>query len=224
MGRSGAGGGIQESEGGSFGRYGIGSSEGGIGGIESENFGRSGADTFGRSEGIGQSENVEAFGNEDRDFGGSTGTGMRSGMGSGMGTGTGTGTGTLGSSTQRHTGSLETAGLATAGSTIDHQQSTGSAKLGTISGMDSGKRDDKSYGSSYAGAGTSTGTGLRSDQPQSQQQGQLQQGQQGQHHKDSGIGKLMEKAGGLLHNKSLEERGHERRERASRSGPSGGGH
>lgn len=62
--------------------------------------------------------------------------------------------------------------------------------LGAVSGMDSSRRDDDAYGTSS--------------------------GQQQPHkRKDSTFGKLMEKAGGVLGNKNLEEKGHQRRESAA---------
>lgn len=69
--------------------------------------------------------------------------------------------------------------------------------LGAVSGMDSTRRDDDAYG-------TSPGAG-----------GQQQQQRQPHKRKDSTFGKLMEKAGGVLGNKNLEEKGHQRRESAA---------
>jgi hypothetical protein len=85
------------------------------------------------------------------------------------------------------------------------QQQHGDEGLGTVSGIESGRRDDSAYGNTYAGSG--------------QGQGQHQSGQHKR--KDSTFGKLLEKAGGVLGNKTLEERGHQRRESAAGKETSG---
>lgn len=73
-----------------------------------------------------------------------------------------------------------------------HQGSNHGTGLGNVSGMDSGKRDDGSYGGSYAGGG----------QPKEK--------------RDSITGKFMEKAGGILGSSKMEEKGHEKREARQR--------
>lgn len=67
-----------------------------------------------------------------------------------------------------------------------------SSGLGGVSSMDSGKRDDNSYGGAYAGGG----------QPREK--------------RDSVTGKFMEKAGGLFGSSKMEEKGHQRREARQR--------
>lgn len=72
------------------------------------------------------------------------------------------------------------------------QSSNKGTGLGGVSGMDSGRRDDQSYGGAYAGGG----------QPREK--------------RDSFTGKMMEKAGGILGNSKMEEKGHEKREARQR--------
>lgn len=105
----------------------------------------------------------------------------------------------MGGGRQRHHGS-DIAGGGVSGRDIGDdpmmsgrdQASKSDSGLGGVSGMDSGKRDTDSYGGSYAGSG----------HPRSK--------------RDSITGRFMEKAGGILGNAKMEEKGHERREARQR--------
>ncbi|KAI6783901.1 uncharacterized protein J7T54_001777 [Emericellopsis cladophorae] len=83
----------------------------------------------------------------------------------------------------------------------------GGGGLGNVSGIDSGRRDDNSYGSSYAGMGRDQEVDNR---PRHQQK-----------RRDSLVGKIMEKTGGVLGNAKLQEKGHDMREAKAR-GDDGG--
>ena len=86
----------------------------------------------------------------------------------------------------------------------------GGGGLGNVSGMDSGRRDDDSYGSSYAGMGREQEVDNRPRQQQKR--------------RDSLVGKIMEKTGGVLGNAKLQEKGHDMREAKARGDDGGHGH
>ncbi|KAG9257254.1 uncharacterized protein F5Z01DRAFT_671692 [Emericellopsis atlantica] len=86
----------------------------------------------------------------------------------------------------------------------------GGGGLGNVSGMDSGRRDDDSYGGSYAGMGREQEVDNRPRQQQKR--------------RDSLVGKIMEKTGGVLGNAKLQEKGHDMREAKARGDGGGHGH
>lgn len=163
---------------GTTGRSGMGM---GMGGGGDDTLGSTGGDSFGSS-GLSRGGANDPIGSSggrrgDDDILGGSGGGMgggRRGVDDTLGS-SGGGGGAFGSSNTRETRS-------TTG-----QQRTGGG-LGAVSGMDSGRRDDDSYGDSYAGSG--------------------QAGKKG----DSTIGKFVEKAGGMLGSANLEQKGHEKRQ------------
>jgi hypothetical protein len=116
------------------------------------------------------------------------------------------GSGTLGSSRRDDT-SFGATGLGSTGT-----DTYGSSGVGTT-GSDtygSDRRDKDTYGSSGVGA---TGTdSYGSDRRDDTAYGTTSQGERHQSGGDSTLGKMMEKAGNVLNNKKLEERGQQKRE------------